>query len=223
MHSVLYRWDRLRNLIHITIWLKFLASILMDKAKLCPNLWRRMSKRAIILFSLVGILIVSTAGYFGFSTSKTPEATPTPQTVSVTKCDVEQTVTAPGNLVNVNEADVQMPTTGRISVVKVREGDQVQVGQILAELDPVTTTQAQLDLLEAQDELETLQKRRTALDYPRATSDFIKDLRRQITNAKHVVDELEDSYKKAEDPLAKSQILASLTVAKDDLKNLESN
>src|SRR5215213_1212556 len=66
MHSVLYRWDRLRNLNHITIWLKFLASILMDKAKLCPNLWRRMSKRAIILFSLVGVLIVSTAGYLGF-------------------------------------------------------------------------------------------------------------------------------------------------------------
>src|SRR5919112_5985565 len=107
----------------------------MDKAKLCPNLWRRMSKRAIILFSLVGILIISTAGYFGFSTSKTPEAIPTPQTVSVTKCDVEQTVTAPGNLVNVNEADVQMPATGRLSAVRVRVGDRVRTGQTLAELD----------------------------------------------------------------------------------------
>ena len=181
-----------------------------------------MSKRAIILFSVVGILIISTAGYFGFSTSKAPEATPAPQTVAVTKCDVEQTVTAPGNLVNVNEADVQMPTTGRISVVKVRVGDQVRAGQILAELDDVTTSQAQLDLLEAQDELEKLQKRRTALDYPRATNDFIKDLRKQVKTAKQAISQLTDAAKNAEDAVLRSQLLASSANAKDNLKSLES-
>ena len=181
-----------------------------------------MSKRAIILFSLVGILIISTAGYFGFSTSKTPEATPTPQTVSVTKCDVEQTVTAPGNLVNVNEADVQMPTTGRISAVKVREGDQVRTGQILAELDEVTTSQAQLDLLEAKDDLEKLQKQRTSLDYPRATNDFIKDLRKQVKAAKDSVSQLNDAAKNAQDVTARSQILAGLANAKENQKQLES-
>jgi len=181
-----------------------------------------VSKRAIVLFSIVCILIISAAGYFGFSTTKTPEATPTPETVPVTSCDVEQTVTAPGNLVNVNQADVQMPTTGRIAAVKVRVGDPVRTGQILAELDAVTTTQAQLDFLEAQDELEKLQKRRTALDYPRATDDFIKDLRRQVKAAKQTVSELNDAVKKAEDPMVKSQLLASLTTAKENLKSLES-
>jgi RND family efflux transporter MFP subunit len=135
---------------------------------------------------------------------------------------VEQTVTAPGNLVNVNEADVQVPTTGRISTVKVRVGDRVHAGQILAELDDVTTTQAQLDLLEAQDELEKLQKRRTSLDYPRATDDFIKDLRKQVKAAKQTVSELNDAAKKAEDSMVKSQLLASLTTAKENLKQLES-
>jgi len=181
-----------------------------------------VSKRVIVLFSIVGILIISTAGYLGFSTTKPPEATPTPQTVSVTICDVEQTVTAPGNIINVNELDVQMPATGRISAVNVRVGDQVRAGQILAELDPVTTTQAQLSLLEAQEELEKLQKRRTALDYPRATDDFIKDLRKQIKAAKHTVSELNDAAKSAEDPMAKSQLLASLVTAKENLKDLES-
>jgi multidrug efflux pump subunit AcrA (membrane-fusion protein) len=181
-----------------------------------------MSKRALVLFSIVGILIISTAGYFGFSTSKVPEPTPTPQTVSVTKCDVEQTVTAPGNLVNVNEADVQMPTTGRISAVKVREGDQVQAGQILAELDDVTTSQAKLDLLQAQDDLEKLQKQRTALDYPRATNDFIRDLRRQVKAAKDSVSELTSAAKNATDAMARSQILAGLATAKENLKQLES-
>ena len=181
-----------------------------------------MNKRAMILFALVGILIISAAGYFGFSSSKVPVATPTPQTVSVTRCDVEQTVTAPGNLVNVNQASVNMPAEGRISTVNVRVGDQVKAGQTLAELDPVTTTQAQLDLLEAQDELEKLQKRRTALDYPRATNDFIKDLRRQIKAAKQTVSELDDAAKKAEDAMVKSQLLANLTTAKENLKSLES-
>jgi multidrug efflux pump subunit AcrA (membrane-fusion protein) len=98
----------------------------------------------------------------------------------------------------------------------------VKAGQILAELDPVTTTQAQLDLLEAQKELEKLQKRRTALDYPRATDDFIKDLRRQVKAAKQAVSDLDGAAKNAEDPMMKSQLLASLTTAKENLKNLES-
>ena len=181
-----------------------------------------MNKRALILFSLVGILIVSTAGYLGFSTSKTPEPTPAPQTVSVTYCDVEQTVTAPGNLVNVNEAEVKMPTTGRLSLVNVRVGDRVRDGEILAELDPVTTTQAQLDLIEAQEALEEIQAQRTALDYPRATEDYTNDLRRQVKLARQMVSKLDTAYKKAEDPFAKAQALASLTTAKNELRTVES-
>lgn len=182
-----------------------------------------MNKRVVIFFSLLGILLVSVSGYLGFATTKEPEATPAPQTVSVTSCDVEQTVTAPGNLVNVNEAEVTMPASGRLSAVNVRVGDQVRAGQVLAELDPVTTTQAQLDLLEAQDELGKLQKRRISLDYPRATDDFIKDLRKQIKAAKGTVDDLEDAARSAEDAMVKSQLLASLAAAKENLKSLESN
>ena len=181
-----------------------------------------MSKRAIFLFSVIGILIISTAGYLGFSTTETPEPTPTPQTVSVNRCDVEQTVTAPGNLVNVNQADVLMPATGRLSAVSVRVGDSVRKGQVLADLDPVTTTQAQLDLLETQEELDKLQKRRTSLDYPRATDDFIKDLRKQLKAAKQAVSELNDASRGAEDPMLRSQLLANLTTAKENQKSLES-
>jgi RND family efflux transporter MFP subunit len=181
-----------------------------------------VSKRAIFLFSVIGILIISTAGYLGFSTTETPEPTPTPQTVSVNRCDVEQTVTAPGNLVNVNQADVLMPATGRLSAVRVRVGDSVRKGHVLADLDPVTTTQAQLDLLEVQEELDKLQKRRTSLDYPRATDDFIKDLRKQLKAAKQAVSELNDASRGAEDPMLRSQLLANLTTAKENQKSLES-
>jgi multidrug efflux pump subunit AcrA (membrane-fusion protein) len=181
-----------------------------------------VSKRAIFLFAVVCILVISTAGYFGFTTTETPTPVPTPQTVSVTTCDVEQTVTAPGNLVNVNQADVHMPVTGRLAAVNVRVGDSVQKGQSLAELDPVTTTQAQLDLLEAQEELDKLQRRRTSLDYPRATDDFIRDLRRQVRAARESVDDLEHAAKNANDPTIRSQLLAALENAKENLRSLES-
>ena len=181
-----------------------------------------MSKHAIVLFVLMGVLIISTAGYLGFSTNQPPQPTPTPETIVVTTCEVEQTVTAPGNLVNVNQAEVHMPATGRLAAVNVRVGDPVRKGQILAELDPITTTQAQLDLLEAQGELDKLQRRRTSLDYPRATDDFIKDLRRQVKAAKESVNDLDDAAKKANDPTLRSQLLAALANAKENLRTLES-
>ena len=182
-----------------------------------------MNKIVVIVFILVAAFVIGAAGYFGFASTKAPEPTSTPQTVSVTSCDVEQTVTAPGNLVNVNEAEVNMPATGKLSGVKVRVGDIVKAGQTLAELDPVTTTQAQVDLLEAQQALEKLQKQRTALNYPRATDAFIKDLRRKIKLAKESMSYLENLYKNEEDSLMQAQFFASLTNAKSDLANLESN
>jgi multidrug efflux pump subunit AcrA (membrane-fusion protein) len=181
-----------------------------------------VNKTIVILFVLILIATVGGAGYFGFNSTKQPEPTPTPQTVSVTTCDVEQTVTAPGNLVNVNIANVIMPATGKLSAVNIRVGDAVRKGQILADIDPVAKTQAQVNLLEAQEALEKTQKNRTVLDYPRATDAYLKDLRRKITNAKQVVEELDNNYKHAEDPMARSQVLAGLTTAKEDLKKLES-
>lgn len=183
-----------------------------------------MNRTAVILFILLMIAVVATAGYFGFSTTaeqSTP--TPAPETISVTTCDVQQTVTAPGNLVNVNIANVNMPTTGKLSGVNVRVGDQVKAGQTLAELDPVAQTQAQLDLLEAQEALEEAQKNRTILDYPRATDAYIRDLRKKVNNQRDVVDELDTSYRHAEDAMLRSQVLASLTAAKEELVRLESN
>ncbi len=182
-----------------------------------------MNRTIVILFLLLMIAVIAAAGYFGFSTTQEPTPTPAPQTVSVTTCDVQQTVTAPGNLVNVNIADVNMPTTGKLSGVNVRVGDQVLAGQTLAELDPVASTQAQLDLLEAQEALEDAQKDRTVLDYPRATDAYIKDLRKKVNNQKDVVDELETNYRHAEDPILRAQVLASMTTAKEELVRLESN
>ena len=60
------------------------------------------------------------------------------------------------------------------------------------------------------------------MDYPRATDDFIKDLRRQVKAAKQSVDRLDDAAKNAEDATLRSQLLASLANAKEELRSLES-
>lgn len=180
-----------------------------------------MDKRAVIVFVIVGILIVSAAGYFGFSTTQEPEPTPTPQTVTVDRCDVGQTVTAPGNLVNVGLENVNMPTTGKLSEVYIRAGDVVKEGQVLAELDEVTKSEAQLKLVEAREKLEKEQKERTSLDYPRASEDYIKQQKNKVKLLKQKISFQVDAYNEAEDAAAKEMLLNQLTATQTELQEEE--
>jgi RND family efflux transporter MFP subunit len=136
---------------------------------------------------------------------------------------VEQTVTAPGNLVNVGQSDVKMSATGKLSGVNVRVGDTVKAGQTLAELDPVTITQAQVNLLEAQEELEKLQRNRTAMDYPRATDSFIKEYKQKIKTQKMLVGQLAAIYENAIGPEEKAAALTMLSNAQTKLTEMENN
>lgn len=182
-----------------------------------------MDKRAILIFVIVGVLVISSAGYFGFATTQQPEPTPTPQTVTAGRCDVEQTVTAPGNLENVGSANVNIPTTGRLSHIYVRAGDAVQNGQVLAELDAIAKSEAELKLIEAQEELTEKQKHRTALDYPRATDAYIKEYRQKIKLQKQKVGLLSDAYHNAIGPEAKAFALTELSNAQTELTTMETN
>lgn len=58
-----------------------------------------------------------------------------PATVAVTRGSVEQTVTAPGQLVNTREAVLSMDVGGRLSELNVRPGDSVKKGQKIAAVD----------------------------------------------------------------------------------------
>jgi multidrug efflux pump subunit AcrA (membrane-fusion protein) len=183
-----------------------------------------LDKRAVIIFILVGVLIVSGAGYYGFQTTQEPQATAeAPQTVSVEMCDVEQTVTAPGSLVNVDLASVNMPATGKLSSIGVRVGDAVLKGQTLAELDDVAKSEAQLAFIEAQEELSTAQKNRVAMDYPRATEAFIKEYKQQIRYQKQKVGLLSNKYDNAVGPEAKAAALMELSNAQTELSTMNTN
>jgi RND family efflux transporter MFP subunit len=91
----------------------------------------------IILIITVALAAISAAGYLG-SRSMTVVDSTTPQspvTIPVTRGDVQQTVTAPGQLVGIREARPGFEVSGQIAEIKVRLGDTVQAGDVLAILN----------------------------------------------------------------------------------------
>jgi RND family efflux transporter MFP subunit len=124
-----------------------------------------MKPRIIIVLSIIAMLIVGAAGYYGFSSSAQEQPTPEPpQTATVTKCDVQQTVEAPGDLDNTSETQILMPVDGRLLQVAVQAGDSVSADQVLASLDDHSRAQAQIDLKNAQDAYEKAYNYRLSLN-----------------------------------------------------------
>ncbi len=128
-----------------------------------------MKRWVIILLSFVGLAIVTAAGYWGFrsSAAQNEPTAEVPTTVAATTCDVQQSVTAPGNLVNLHQVNVEMPADGSLQEILVRPGDHVQEGQVLARLDDPerftsAVTDARLELLQAQQDLEDLRSANAA-------------------------------------------------------------
>jgi membrane fusion protein, macrolide-specific efflux system len=109
-----------------------------------------MKLRTIIIVSIVSVLVIGAAGYYGFSASAQEQPTAqAPQTAAVTKCDVQQTVDAPGELDNTSETQLLMPVDGNLSEVSVQAGDHVSAGQALARLDDHAKAEAQIALKDA--------------------------------------------------------------------------
>ena len=65
-----------------------------------------------------------------------PHLSPKPVTVPVSRGDVAQTVTAPGQLVGIQERMLGVDIDGRLLELTVRPGSIVQAGDVIARLDP---------------------------------------------------------------------------------------
>jgi HlyD family secretion protein len=117
-----------------------------------------MKRWSIILSILLALAVVGGAGYLG-ARSVRGEATPAvqaPTTVEVTRGDVQQTVTAPGELVGARQVTLALDVGGKLVEIPARPGEAVQARDVLARLDPapleaqVAAAQADLDVAQAQ-------------------------------------------------------------------------
>jgi HlyD family secretion protein len=109
-----------------------------------------MKRLLIPLAVILAILLIGGMGYLGFRSTQAHTAASSqaiPQTVAVSRGDVEKTVTAPGKLVGINEATLTMDVAGQLSKLNVRSGDAVKAGQVLAALD---TTDLELQVAQAE-------------------------------------------------------------------------
>lgn len=86
---------------------------------------------------LVGLGVIAGAGYLGLVRSRQPTAVAqaTPTTIPVTRGDVDETVTATGNLISTREMTLAFGVAGRVTQLSVRPGDPFKTGQVLAAID----------------------------------------------------------------------------------------
>ena len=97
-----------------------------------------MKKWMIITVAIIALGVIGGAAYLGFQDAKTQGSTTvndTPSTVSVSRGNVQQTVIAPGKVVNTGTAVIAPTISSNITEIAVSPGDYVQKGDVLARLD----------------------------------------------------------------------------------------
>ena len=131
-----------------------------------------MIKRYILpigIFSCVVLIVLS--GWLGYASANVnvslpsaARATPSVQvkTVAVTRGEVRQLLTVPGQVNPATTLSLSFSAAGRLLEVDVRAGDQITIGKTIAILDPdplkLALAQAQADWQVKQDALTTLKQ-----------------------------------------------------------------
>src|SRR5258705_9096831 len=114
--------------------------------------WMARHRASMIVLLLV--LVALGGGYYGTAASSSNAGKPV--VVTATRADVEDVVTAVGNLQPLTSVDVGAQVSGQLDTLHVQIGDDVQKGQLLAEIDSsvmaakVDADNAQLQNLQAQ-------------------------------------------------------------------------
>ena len=119
-----------------------------------PTRRRRRGRRGFWLF--VALVVVGVGGWYAWHSYQQSQTPVAPQTVAVTRGDVQQTVLANGILQANSLVSVGAQVSGRIEKLDVQVGDVVKAGDQVAEIDPsdqqnaVKTAQAALAIANAQ-------------------------------------------------------------------------
>lgn len=145
-------------------------------------------RRFVPILVVVSLVLVGGAGWLGARSAGQNNAPvkAKPATVPVGRGDVQQTVTAPGLLVAARSASLGATTAGRVTEVNVREGQRVDEGQLLLQLDEAG---AALQLKNAQANLRIARARLAQARSPSTAGD-IANARAKLAAAQASYDKL---------------------------------
>jgi macrolide-specific efflux system membrane fusion protein len=121
---------------------------------------------------LTGALLLLIAAGVVFSLRGEEEAGGEPIIVEAERDDVENVITAVGNLQPLNFVDVGAQVSGQLEVIHVVAGDEVQKGQLLAEIDAtVQLSRVESDRAQLQNQRAQLADRQAQLQLAKAQAE----------------------------------------------------
>jgi len=182
-----------------------------------------MKRIWIVLGILLGVVVILGVGYLGFRSSKpeSPIIPKAPDTVKVSRCDVDQSVTAPGTVSNNNEIAIDMPVDGKLDEILVRLGDTVKAGGVLATIrtDPVQIAKAQLALVEAQKKLNDAITDRDRLNVVNGNPETIEVAAAKLALANQRLNDAQAAYDRVSDLPSDDPIRAQALIALDGARS----
>jgi HlyD family secretion protein len=145
------------------------------------------------------------------------------QTEKVKERDITQTVSASGNIRSKRQLDVSALAIGKVTALAVHEGDKVEQGQFLLQIDPtgyesiVDQLEASVRAGEATLDMETANRAKAEYDLAKIQSLYEQQLvsEEELRNTKLSVDVANARVKSAQENLAQQR--ANLKKAKHDL------
>ncbi len=180
-----------------------------------------MRKRRVV-FALLAVLVIA-AVTIGFSLRKRGADAQAVEVEPVTRRTIVQTVNATGKIQPVTQVNISADVSAKITRITVKEGDWVEKGALLVELDreryvaATESAEANLRVAEAQVDLAKENMVKASKDHERTSQLFAKDLESQAAlDTTYAGAQVEKArHKSAEDQVAQAQ--ASLKEARDAL------
>lgn len=98
---------------------------------------RKLSKKSAIKWGIIALIVIALAA-LAYKTLKPKEVTPNYLTATAEMGDIENNVMASGKVKALNTVDVGAQVSGEVKKLFVEVGDDVQVGDLIAQIDQVT-------------------------------------------------------------------------------------
>jgi multidrug efflux pump subunit AcrA (membrane-fusion protein) len=184
-----------------------------------------MRRSVVVLLTILGIVSVLAAGFLGFqgAQAQKDDEAQKPDTIPVSRGDVQQTVDAPGRLVSTREVLLGMATNGPVAKINVQPGHAVSRGQVLASLDNEAELQANLAQAKAESASAKTALRQVHENAPLITAEAQKELAEALEELRQA--EFRNTVQQEGNRAGTEMIAAAeakLVLAEEEVKRAES-